>query len=216
MTLAASINAVAGAGIMQGVSTELFNPDALITREQVAMTIENALIYSKMELVKKEILFSDSGLMTSGTKLAIFHAINYSIINGMPNDNGTMRFEPKSNATRAQAAAFIIRFLTAKENYVPPVVNPVPDPEPTPTPIPEPEPPIDTTKYYNATIKDGQLMKGQSEYTTYVAANSAFRNNPSAKAIYKGNEMIQIKDLCQSLQFISVLKTWSSGPGHSQ
>ncbi|MCZ8536645.1 S-layer homology domain-containing protein [Paenisporosarcina quisquiliarum] len=196
MTLAASVNAVAGAGIMQGVSTEFFNPDALITREQVAMTIENALVYSKMELVKKEILFSDAGLMTSGTKLAIFHAINYGIVNGMPNDNGTMRFEPKSNATRAQAAAFIIRFLTAKENYVPPVVNPVPVPEPTPipTPIPEPEPPIDTTKYYNATLKDGQLVKGLSEYTTYVAANSAFRNNPSAKAIYKGNEMIQIKE----------------------
>ena len=35
MTLAASVNAVAGAGIMQGVSTELFNPDALITREGI-------------------------------------------------------------------------------------------------------------------------------------------------------------------------------------
>ncbi|WP_342542045.1 S-layer homology domain-containing protein [Paenisporosarcina sp. FSL H8-0542] len=183
MTLAASVNAVAGAGIMQGVTSDRFNPDALITREQVALTIENALIYSKMELVKKETLFSDASLMTSATKLAIFHATNYGIINGIPNDDGTMRFEPKSNATRAQAAAFIVRFLEAKESYVP-----------TPPTEPEPEPPIDTTKYYNAIIKDGQLVKGQSEYITYDAAAAAFRSNPSAKAIYKGNEMIQIKD----------------------
>ena len=217
MTLAPAVNAVAAAGIMQGVSANQFNPEALITREQVALTIVNALQYSGMALVPRETDFLDAGDMTSTTKLAIFHASNYEIINGMP-ENGKLRFAPKAFAKRSHAAAFIIRFLNAKESYVPPVVekpetptepvtpppvvNPKPPTEPvTPPPVVEPKPPTepvtppaDPTKYYNAVIEDGALVKGKSEYTTYTAALSAFSNNAAAKGIYKGKELMQIKN----------------------
>jgi len=195
MTLAPAVNAVAAAGIMQGISANQFNPEELITREQVALTIVNALQYSGMPLVPRETNFLDADEMTSTTKLAIFHASNYDIINGIP-ENGKLRFEPKSNATRAQAAAFIIRFLNAKESYVPPVVEkpetpPVVDPKPPTEPV---TPPVDPTKYYNAVIEDGALVKGKSEYTSYAAALSAFSNNAAAKGIYKGTELMQIKN----------------------
>lgn len=181
MTLATSVNAVAGAGIMQGVTSDRFNPDALITREQVALTIENALIYSKMELVKKETLFSDASLMTSATKLAIFHATNYGIINGIPNDDGTMRFEPKSNTTRAQAAAFIVRFLEAKESYVPPVGG-------------NPGEPTDPASGFQlASIQDGKIERVSKIYTEYNDAAMAFNNSTAYQVMYNGSEIIRVK-----------------------
>ena len=192
MKLASSINAVAGAGIMQGISTNQFNPEALITREQVALTIQNALNYSKMALVSKTSDFTDVDQMTSATKQAIFYATNYDIINGIPYE-GKLRFEPKSNATRAQAAAFIIRFLNAKENYVPPVVEQPEQPGNPTDPITPPPVPVDPTKFYNAVIEEGKLVKGKSEYTTYTSALTAFSNNSAAKGLYKGDELIQIK-----------------------
>lgn len=191
--LAPSIYAVAKAGIMIGGSDNTFNPDAPITRGQVAITIENALTYSKMELKPSRMNFTDANSMTSVTLNAVFNSITYKIISGYDetiNGQLTYKFKPNFNASRAEAAAFIIRLLKAKESYVPPVVEPDPNPEP---------PPVDSTMYYNATIQFNQttqknmLVKGQSIYTSYDTAKSAFLNNTNAKAIYKGNELIQIK-----------------------
>ncbi len=191
--LAPSIYAVANAGIMIGGSDNTFNPDALITRAQVALTIKNALNYSEMVLESSRLDFTDANSMSSVTLSSVYNAIHYNIISGYPkvvNGVTTLSYKPELNATRAQAAAFIIRLLNAKESYVPPIVEPAPNPEP---------PPVDSTMYYNATIQFNQttqkniLVKGQSIYTSYDAAKSAFLNNTNAKAIYKGNEVIQIK-----------------------
>jgi len=188
MTLKTSIYAVAEAGIMQGVTSDQFSPETLISREQVALTVENALTYSDMELVPKATLFSDVNLMTSRAKLAVFHANHYNIINGIPSGE-QLNFEPKSNATRAQAAAFIVRFLKAKENYVPPVVI---EPEPgdgTPTdPIPPPPP-----GFQLATIQDGKITRVGATYTTYTEAVTVFNNSTTYQGLYNGSELIRVK-----------------------
>ena len=196
--LAPSIYAVAKAGIMIGGLDNTFNPDAPITRGQVSLTIQNALTYSEMELKPSRIDFTDANSMTSVTLNAVFNAITYQIISGYDetiNGQVTYKFKPEENATRAQAAAFIIRLLKAKESYVPPVIEPLPDPVIPPIE----QPPVDPTMYYNATIQFNQntqknmLVKGLSIYPSYDAAKSAFLNNTKAVAIYKGNEVIQIK-----------------------
>lgn len=196
--LAPSIYAVAKAGIMIGGLDNTFNPDAPITRGQVSITIQNALTYSEMELKPSRIDFTDANSMSSVTLTAVFNAITYNIINGydeMINGQVTYSFKAESNATRDQAAAFIIRLLKAKESYVPAVVDPLPDPVIPPIV----QPPVDPTMYYNATIQFNQttqknvLVKGQSIYPSYDAAKSAFMSNTKAVAIYKGNEVIQIK-----------------------
>jgi len=188
--LAPAIYAVAKAGIMIGGSDNTFNPEAPITRAQVAITIQNALIYSEMALVPSRINFTDTKSMTSVTLNAVFNAINYNIISGYPevvNGVTTLSYKPNFNATRAQAAAFIIRFLNAKESYVPPID------EPTEPVIPPIEPPVDPLLYQLATISNDKLVKTTTTYQTFDQALAVYNGNTSYEAIYRGNVIMKVK-----------------------
>jgi len=191
--LAPSIYAVAKAGIMIGGLDNTFNPDAPITRGQVSLTIQNALTYSEMELKPSRIDFTDANSMTSVTLNAVFNAITYKIISGYDekiNGQVTYKFKPEENATRAQAAAFIIRLLKAKESYVPPVVEPLPDPVIPPIE----QPPVDPTLFQLAVINNNQLVKTETTYNTYDEALAVFSENTSYQGFYKGNELIRVRN----------------------
>lgn len=189
MSLATSIHAVSQAGLMGGYSDGSFQPYKDITREQLMVTMQNVMTYSEMALTEKRLTFTDvNEFISSKGVRAAFYAVNYDITNGMPNNDGTLRFEPQSNTTRAQAAAFIYRFLEAKENYVPPVVEEPGEPVPPP-PLPEPEP----VGYQLATVKDGKLEKAGKVYTAYLDAAAAFNASTSYDAMYSGSELVRVK-----------------------
>ncbi len=104
----ASISAAKNAGLLTIFSGASFYPEKTITREEMAVITEKAL----------------TGIPASGTGLSFKDiASNYKyrdsigkisalgIINGLPDGS----FNPKGNATRAQAAAIISRFLKVRE-----------------------------------------------------------------------------------------------------
>ncbi len=185
--LAATIYKVNSAGLMSGYSDNTFKPDDLITREQVAITMENVLKYSKKELVEKRIEFTDQNEFGSSTSIrAVFYNTHYEIISGIPNSNGTLRFEPKSNATREQAAAFISRFLNSQGSITPPPVTPPPVTPPV-------TPPVVDNSYKLATIANGKLVKDVTTYEKYADAAAVYNATSKFEAIYHGNELVQVK-----------------------
>ncbi|MFD1861916.1 S-layer homology domain-containing protein [Planococcus chinensis] len=186
--LGKEVGKVSTAGIMEGVSSERFAPDALITRDQVAMTIENMIEYTGMELKPKRMEFTDASDMNSVTLNAVFNIANYEVVFGYPNNNVspvTYSFKPKNNATRDQAAAFIFRFLTAYE------ATPVEEPPVEEPPTPEPAP-VDN-KFYLGYVENGKLVKQEYGHDAYLSAAESFKNTASADALYKGDEIIRVK-----------------------
>ncbi|GKV69202.1 S-layer protein [Sporosarcina sp. NCCP-2716] len=200
--LAKDIYRVQKAGIMGGYSGGIFKPDAPITREQVSITMMNVLNYSEMVLQETRIDFTDlKQFQSSGSVRAAYYNIRYGIISGIPNKDGSMRFEPKANATREQAAAFISRFLKAVDAYEPPSLPsipetpeqpPVPEDPKDPTP-PTPEPPVNTSDYYIATISNGKLVKQSKGYAEYLDAANEFNKNSAIQAMYRGNEIVRVR-----------------------
>ena len=188
--LASSISAINQAGIMGGYSDMTFKPKELITREQLMITMENVLKYSDMKLTEERITFTDSkDFVSSGGIRATYHSLAYDITSGIENKGtGTYRFEPRSAASREQAAAFIYRFLEAKESYTPPVIV-----EPPVEPKPPEITPIDPTQYQLATISNGTLVKTPTTYQTFDHALAVFNSSSNYDALYRGDEIMKIK-----------------------
>ena len=161
---------VYSAGIMQGVAADRFAPDANITRAQVVLTLQKVLEYSDMEMQRNVINFTDSKDMTSVVLSAIYNISSYNIVAG--HSDGS--FKPGANATREQAAAFIYRFLMAKEQA--------------------PSQEFDKNTYYIGTAENGKLAaEAEKGHATYAEALAAFNASSSAEAILKGDSIINIK-----------------------
>ncbi|MFS0783796.1 S-layer homology domain-containing protein [Bacillus sp. 1P06AnD] len=110
-SLAAGINAAAKAKIVRGISSETFAPNQLITREQMAIMINNALTYKNIKTKTTSVTVADMNRVgAEETKLAIKNMIGQGIIKGYTVSGGMM-FKPKDHATRQQGAAFIYRLL---------------------------------------------------------------------------------------------------------
>ncbi|MEK0316744.1 immunoglobulin-like domain-containing protein, partial [Cohnella sp. 56] len=100
-----AIEALAGAGVIQGYGNGSFKPNNTITREEM-VAIMSRLI--DMEHVAKD---TTKGNFTDTSRSFAADAIKQSaeagIINGKAND----KFDPKSNATRAEALTLILNTL---------------------------------------------------------------------------------------------------------
>lgn len=183
--LAKDIYRVQKAGIMNGYSGGMFKPDAPITREQVSLTMMNVLNYSQMDLKESRIDFTDlDKFQSSGSVHSVYYNITYGIISGIPNKDGSMRFEPKSNTTREQAAAFISRYLKAAEGNELPGIPEKPE---------KPEPPTQGNDFYLATLTNGKLVKQSKGHSTYLTAANLFNESNNYAAMYRGNELIRVK-----------------------
>ena len=99
-----SIGIAAALKIVNGYSDNQFGPDDLITREQMAVMIVNAAGLSKVADAKQ---FIDGDKISSWAKDAVDTASSKGIITGYPDNS----FRPQDHATRAQAAAVIVRAL---------------------------------------------------------------------------------------------------------
>lgn len=111
--LASYIGAASVAGIIQGNPDGSFQPNYFVTREQMALMMVRALEFTgKVSDVgnKQEVLlsrFGDNKKISPWAREAVAKAINAGIINGVT----TSSFQPKNNATRAEAVAMIKRLL---------------------------------------------------------------------------------------------------------
>ncbi len=96
--------------IVNGYAGNIFKPDAAISREQIATILYR---YAGSPAVTGTLDFPDAGKAGSYAVDALLWATQEGLINGVNSHNVTT-LSPKTNATRAQIAAIIMRYLEAK------------------------------------------------------------------------------------------------------
>jgi|GEM_PF-3009364 len=103
------------AGLIKGVSQGLFAPEDLITREQMAAMICNALGYkNKLGAVSNPegLLagFADQSAIAGWARVSAAQAVKHGILKGKP-AAGAVAFAPADPATRAEAAVMLKNLL---------------------------------------------------------------------------------------------------------
>ena len=104
--------------VITGYEDGRFGVGDLITREQVATILYRyAADYKKMDLSKSKVAgdlskFEDADSVSEWAKEALAWANGAGVITGK--DNGT-RIDPQGNASRAECAAMIQRFIAFTE-----------------------------------------------------------------------------------------------------
>jgi hypothetical protein len=101
-------------GIVQGVGWDYFAPDAIITRQDLAVIIVRYIDYAKLvfPVTEKFALFADGGDIADYANNAVQTLVNAGILNGKL---GNM-FDPRGYATRAEVAAVLHRFADTVAN----------------------------------------------------------------------------------------------------
>jgi hypothetical protein len=104
-----AVNAAASDGLISGTGDNLFAPNALITREQMAVMVAKALGAKAPVTVSTELnAFSDSSAVSGWAVSGMEKAVKAGIVSGISADYLT----PQANATRAQAATMVFQLLT--------------------------------------------------------------------------------------------------------
>ena len=103
-----------GKGIVNGVSATKYAPNDLVTREQMAVMLENfAKAYGiTLPEIEESKTFTDASEIASWSKSAACTMQKAGIITGKTGN----RFDPKGKAIRAEGAAVLQRFIQATEN----------------------------------------------------------------------------------------------------
>lgn len=103
------VEAAYNLGIINGIADGVFAPDALITRQDMAVMVQRAAEAAgkSIEAVGDAINFADSSKIADYAKTAVDMLTRGGIINGVSDTE----FAPLENATRAQAAKILYNFL---------------------------------------------------------------------------------------------------------
>jgi fibronectin type 3 domain-containing protein len=107
---AEAIGAASKAGLVEGFENGTFQPDANITREQMAVMITRAMNFGGKKAAadaKGLAGFTDAGSISGWAKDAVTQSVNAGIINGVTNQT----FVPSAKASRAEAAVMLKRLL---------------------------------------------------------------------------------------------------------
>lgn len=106
---ASDIAAANEAGIVNGGGESLFNPNASITREEMAVMLIHAYDYGKGVVSSNEAVhtFADRDRISPWAQAAVSAAQSLGFING----RGDHQFAPKELATRAETAQVIAKLL---------------------------------------------------------------------------------------------------------
>ncbi|MBQ3426073.1 MAG: S-layer homology domain-containing protein [Clostridia bacterium] len=96
-------------GIITGVGEGIFAPNALITRQDMAVMVERAIDVAgkTIEETAEAKTFADEGSIADYANTAVDKLVKGGVINGMSDTE----FAPLANATRAQAAKMLYKLL---------------------------------------------------------------------------------------------------------
>ncbi|MBJ7985764.1 MULTISPECIES: S-layer homology domain-containing protein [Bacillus] len=154
-----------GAGIIKGRSPETFAPGDVITREEMAVMVKQALDYKKVKVTVSPLTFADTNRINYKEHVQVMVATQ--IIKGYPEDN---TFRPHLSATRGMASAMLNLMLDKIGNN-------------------GGETPVETKNY--VLLNDaGKIVE---RYTTYKEAVTAAQNK-GINAVKYENEYVWIKD----------------------
>lgn len=108
----AAVTWAAHNGVVAGVGNNKFNPDGKITREQMAAILYRYAKSNGIDTSKRTNLssFPDSGKISGYAKEALQWAVAEGLVNGST-EGGITYLQPQGNATRAQVAAILMRFI---------------------------------------------------------------------------------------------------------
>jgi hypothetical protein len=106
-----SVGRAYAAGLVKGVGVDMFAPEDLITREQMAVMLCNALRYKNMlaEVSDAEgvlAAFTDQPSISGWARVPAAQAVKQAILKGRPS-GGAVEFAPQERATRAEAAVML-------------------------------------------------------------------------------------------------------------
>lgn len=107
-------------GITNGTGTGTFSPDANVTRQEMATFAANfvrLLGYQLNPVTDTPYIgdFSDESSISGWARDAVDLLQVTGIINGIRNEDGSFRFAPRANATRAECSAILSRLYDALE-----------------------------------------------------------------------------------------------------
>ncbi|KOP66388.1 glycoside hydrolase [Bacillus sp. FJAT-18019] len=106
------IAAAKAAGLVKGRSGDTFDPNTLITREELATILSNALEYAgKKNGANQGVLnkFKDNASVSSYAKSAVAFVVDQKILQGV----SATKLDPQSNVTKAQTVVTVMRLLRA-------------------------------------------------------------------------------------------------------
>ena len=106
---ATAVNWAASVGITSGTGDGNFSPNAAITREQLAAILMNYAQYKGQDTSARATLdtYNDAAAISSWANDVMSWAVAEGLLTGVTND----QLQPQGNATRAQVAAILERFL---------------------------------------------------------------------------------------------------------
>lgn len=103
------VNWAASKGIVSGTTSSTFAPNSNITREQMAVIMKNYADKMGYSIPKtlEAVTFADNAQISSWAKDAVKAMQQAGVLSGKENN----RFDPQGNATRAEAATVLHRFV---------------------------------------------------------------------------------------------------------
>ena len=106
---AQAVNWAASVGVVNGFDDGTFQPNAAITREQLAAILMNYAQYKGQDVSARATLdtYNDATAISSWANDVMSWAVAEGLLTGVTND----QLQPQGNATRAQVAAILERFL---------------------------------------------------------------------------------------------------------
>ena len=106
---ATAVNWAAASGITSGTGDGNFSPNTAITREQLAAILMNYARYKGQDVSARATLdtYNDATAISSWANDVMSWAVAEGLLTGVTND----QLQPQGNATRAQVAAILQRFL---------------------------------------------------------------------------------------------------------
>lgn len=101
-------------GIVKGVDDVTFAPNNNITREQMAIMLNNFTTSTDLVLPETNTgaAFTDSALISPWASESVGKIVSSGIMSGYPEGN----YNPQGNATRAEAAAVIYKMIIIRDN----------------------------------------------------------------------------------------------------
>ena len=106
---ATAVNWAANVGVVNGYEDNTFQPNTAITREQLAAMLMNCASYKGEDVSNRADLTSYTDQPSAWATETMSWAVAEGLISGVTNDE----LRPQGNATRAQVAAILQRFLEA-------------------------------------------------------------------------------------------------------
>ena len=102
----------ADCGVVNGVGGGKFDPDGAITREQMAAIPFRYANTNQIDTAQRGDMaaFPDAGEVSEWAKDALSWTVAMGIIGGTE-ENGKVYLDPQGNATRAQVAAILMRYV---------------------------------------------------------------------------------------------------------